>query len=69
MCWSSDVYKRQVLGDISGFIESLGASLPENEYTKIGKNIWIHKTAQMAPTTAMGLSLIHILSWKCVFIS
>ena len=47
-------YPWEVLGDINGFIESLGASLPENEYKKIGKNIWIHKTAQMAPTTAMG---------------
>ena len=51
-------YPWEVLGDINGFIESLGASLPENEYKKIGKNIWIHKTAQMAPTTAMGGPMI-----------
>ena len=37
-------YPWEVLGDINGFIESLGASLPENEYKKIGKNIWIHST-------------------------
>ena len=35
-----------------------GRQLPENEYKKIGKNIWIHKTAQMAPTTAMGGPMI-----------
>ena len=29
-------YPWEVLGDINGFIESLGASLPENEYKKIG---------------------------------
>ena len=51
-------YPWEVLGDINEFIESLGASLPENEYKKIGKNIWIHKTAQMAPTTAMGGPMI-----------
>lgn len=30
-------YPWEVLGDINEFIESLGASLPENEYKKIGK--------------------------------
>lgn len=51
-------YPWEVLGDISAFIESIGATLSEEEYKKIGKNIWIHKTAQMAPTIAMGGPMI-----------
>lgn len=51
-------YPWEVLGGIGEFIENLGAMLPENEYKKIGKNIWIHKTAQIAPTIAMGGPMI-----------
>ena len=31
----------------------MGPLLPENEYRKIGKDIWIHKTAKIAPTIMM----------------
>lgn len=52
------VYPWEVLSDIGEFIETLGPVLPENEYRKIGKNIWIHKTAKVAPTIAMGGPMI-----------
>lgn len=51
-------YPWEVLSGIGEFIENLGPILPENEYKKIGKNIWIHKTAQIAPTIAMGGPMI-----------
>ena len=51
-------YPWEALSDIGEFIESLGPILPEEEYKKIGKNIWIHKTARVAPTIAMGGPLL-----------
>lgn len=42
-------YPWEVLADLGSFIEQLGATLPEKEYRKIGKNIWVHRTARMAP--------------------
>ena len=47
-------YPWEVLADLGSFIEQLGATLPEKEYRKIGKNIWVHRTARMAPTIALG---------------
>ena len=47
-------YPWEVLEDIGSFIEELGPTLPQNEYRKVGKNIWIHRTARLAPTIAMG---------------
>ena len=47
-------YPWEVLENIGSFIEELGATLPEKEYRKVGKNIWIHRTARLAPTIAMG---------------
>lgn len=52
------VYPWEVLPDIRAFIEEMGPLLPESEYKKIGKNIWIHKTAKVAPTIAMGGPMI-----------
>lgn len=51
-------YPWEVLGDLKEFIEEAGAGLPQNEYKKIGPNIWIHRTAQMAPTIAMAGPMI-----------
>ena len=45
-------YPWEVLGGIGEFITTLGPLLPENEYRKLGKDIWIHKTARMAPGVA-----------------
>ena len=43
-------YQWEALGGIGEYVEKLGASLPEEEYDKRGENIWIHKTAKVAPT-------------------
>lgn len=51
-------YPWEVLGEIGSFIESLGSLLPESEYNKIGKNIWVHKSAKVAPTIMMAGPMI-----------
>ena len=43
-------YPWEVLPKISQFILELGASLSEEEYEKRGENVWIAKTAKVAPT-------------------
>ena len=43
-------YPWEVLPKIENFIIELGTSLSEEEYEKVGENIWIAKTATVAPT-------------------
>ena len=43
-------YPWEVLPKISSFILELGASLPEEEYEKRGENVWVAKSAKVAPT-------------------
>lgn len=43
-------YPWEVLPKISGFILELGATLSEEEYEKHGDNVWIAKSAKVAPT-------------------
>jgi len=43
-------YPWEVLPKISGFIIEIGAALPEEEYDKIGDNVWIAKTAKVFPS-------------------
>lgn len=52
------VYPWEVLPNIGAFIEELGSMLPESEYKKVGKNIWLHRSAKIAPTIAMGGPMI-----------
>lgn len=40
----------ELLPKISAYILELGATLPADEYNCIEENIWIHKTAKVAPT-------------------
>lgn len=56
--FEGQVYPWEVLPNIGAFIEELGSILPENEYKKVGKNIWIHRSAKIAPTIAMGGPII-----------
>lgn len=51
-------YPWEVLPEIGKFIESLGPLLPESEYTRVGNNIWMHKSAKIAPTIMMGGPMI-----------
>lgn len=43
-------YPWEILSKIGDFIVELGNSLNEDEYDKIGEDVWIAKSAQVAPT-------------------
>lgn len=43
-------YPWEVLPKISDFILELGKTLSEDEYEKVGEDVWIAKTATVAPT-------------------
>ena len=43
-------YPGEVLPKISNFILELGATLSEDEYEKRGENVWVAKSAKVAPT-------------------
>ena len=43
-------YPWEVLPKISSFILELGKTLSEDEYEKRGENVWIAKSAKVAPT-------------------
>lgn len=47
-------YPWEALAAISDFILELGASLPADEYDRIGDNVWVAKTATVAPTAYVG---------------
>ena len=47
-------YPWEVLPKISSFILELGATLPEEEYEKRGENVWVAKSAKVAPTAFIG---------------
>lgn len=43
-------YPWEVLPKIGAFIKELGATLPTEEYEQKGENVWIAKSAKVAPT-------------------
>ena len=51
-------YPWEVLPKISAFIVELGNTLPEEKYEKRGENIWIAKSAKVAPTACLNGPLI-----------
>lgn len=51
-------YPWEVLPEIFGFIVKLGECLPEDKYEKRGENIWIAKSAKVAPTACLNGPLI-----------
>ena len=44
------IYPWEVLPKIGAFITELGETLSEEEYNKVGENVWIAKSAKVAPT-------------------
>jgi len=48
----------EVLPNIGRFIEKIGAGLSSDEYDNPEGNVWIHKTATVAPTASIGKSVI-----------
>ncbi|MDE5804006.1 MAG: UDP-N-acetylglucosamine pyrophosphorylase [Lachnospiraceae bacterium] len=51
-------YPWEVLGKIQDFIIELGNSLPEALFEKRGENIWVAKSASIAPTACLNGPLI-----------
>lgn len=51
-------YPWEVLGRISNFIIELGRTLPEDKFELRGENIWIAKSAKVAPTACLNGPLI-----------
>lgn len=49
----SVTYPWEALAGIGALILEIGAGLPETEYVKAGDNVWIHKTATVAPTACI----------------
>lgn len=49
----SVTYPWEALSKIGEYIEKIGNSLPEKEYNRLGDNIWISKTATVAPTASL----------------
>ncbi|MBQ1545951.1 MAG: UDP-N-acetylglucosamine pyrophosphorylase [Clostridia bacterium] len=51
-------YPWEVFSLLEDFILQLGESLPKSEYDKIGDNIWVSKSAKIAPTAYLNGPLI-----------
>ena len=48
----------EALPEIGKFLHKLSEKLDESEYHKLDNNVWIHKTANVAPTAFIGKSVI-----------
>lgn len=55
---SSFAYPWQTLSSIKGLILEIGKGLSEEEYTSPTENVWIHKSATVAPTAYIGAPCI-----------
>ncbi|MBE5868432.1 MAG: UDP-N-acetylglucosamine pyrophosphorylase [Lachnospiraceae bacterium] len=51
-------YPWQALPDIHEFILQIGKTLPDEKFDKIGEDIWIAKSAKVAPTASLNGPLI-----------
>ncbi len=51
-------YPWEVLPHIGEIVKELGEKLPEEEYEKRGENVWIHRSASIAPTATLNGPLI-----------
>ena len=51
-------YPWQALPHIGEMVKALGENLPEGEYEKRGEDIWVHRTASVAPTATLKGPLI-----------
>lgn len=51
-------YPWEILGKIAGFIIELGNRLDSERYEKRGENIWVAKSAEVAPTACLNGPLI-----------
>ncbi len=56
--FESVTYPWEALENLSDFILELGSKLPADKYNKIGEDIWVAKTATIAPTAYLHGPLI-----------
>ena len=52
--FESYTYPWEALPHIKEFIIKCGRSLPEEEYNKRSENVWVHKSARVAPSAFIG---------------
>lgn len=52
------VYPWEALGGLREYIAALGKTLDREEYTEASPQVWIHKTARIAPTAYLGAPCI-----------
>ena len=52
------VYPWEALGGIKDTIIKIGKTLDKNEYTEVSENVWVHKSAKIAPTAYLGAPCI-----------
>ena len=51
-------YPWEALTGISAMITSIGETLPTDEFTEISPQVWVHRTATIAPTAFLGAPCI-----------
>ena len=51
-------YPWEALAGIQELIETLGPALPAEEYQELAPRVWVHRTAQIAPTAYLGAPCI-----------
>lgn len=56
--FESVTYPWEALENLSDYIMKLGAALPKDKFDRVGDNIWIAKTAVIAPTAYLNGPLI-----------
>ena len=54
----SYTYPWEVLKGIAPMIEALGLTLPSEDFLQIQDRVWVHRTAQIAPTAYLGAPCI-----------
>ena len=55
---SQFTYPWEALDGIKNLIVSLGETLPKEEYEEVSSQVWVHKTATVAPTAFLGAPCI-----------
>ena len=58
LLFERNTYPWEILPKIGEYITSLGELLPEDEYNRMGKSIWIHKSVKMPPTACLADNVI-----------
>ena len=55
---SQFTYPWEALSGLKAFIAQLGETLPESEYVQTAPQVWVHRTATVAPTAYVGAPCI-----------